>query len=120
MEDIESYLLMFVFIIVIFLFGFVLPILSKKILDREEYSEWNDEIKQWKKAHPLLWKLQILPFPLSIILYFFPRPPPIYKNKIETPEMDSELDIATSLIQTNEENNEDLISEFNKSIELAE
>ena len=83
-----------------------------------EYSEWTKEIKEWKKTHPILKFIYIF-IPNSPILYLFPQPPRKYKNEIETIEKDSELEIPP-MIQTNEKNDDDLLSEFNKSIEFTE
>ena len=87
MEDVEALVAIVIFGIILFLVSVVLPILVNRIENHEQYSEWNKEISEWRKAHPILSAFQRT-FPLNLILYLFPRPPRMYKNEIEAQDAD--------------------------------
>lgn len=77
---------------------------------------WREELKEWKKTHPILNFFRIIFPPWSPIFWLIPRehaPPSLYnqrgrnplrkyKNEIETLEKDSELELPP-IIQTGEE-----------------
>ena len=98
----------------------VKAIVWKKLVRRaSSYSEWVKDMDDWEKKHPVLRIFYSAPFPFRLFA-LIDKPPGIYKNEVEAVEVDPELEIPPPFTQSNDENNDNLLSTFNESIQQTE
>tara|TARA_B100002052_G_scaffold168857_1_gene153680 strand:+ start:594 stop:962 length:369 start_codon:yes stop_codon:yes gene_type:complete len=101
-------------------FYVVKAIVWRKIVRRaSSYSEWVKEVDDWEKKHPVLRIFYWAPFPFNLFS-LIDKPPEIYKNEVPVVEEVPELEIPPLFTQSKDENNDNLLSAFNESIQQNE